>query len=537
MDRKKRYCMGCMSPMEGEGPVCPICSHDNSIDNPKGTLPAGTVLEEKYLVGKALSQNDLTIVYIGLDLQRGRRVFVEEFMPRAYADRSGDHIAVITAEENRTRYKTLLSDIADRWKRVGGIDHKCLVKIRELLLINNTAYCISSYIAFVSLEKYLEEKGPLDWGDTKNLFLPLLSLVSNLHNRGIVHCGISPDNIVVDRKGGLRLMGFSLPELRTVGSGLSPQLYDGYSAPEQYSKSLWQGEWTDIYSLGALLYRALTGQDPMPATQRMKADGLPDVAALRPLVPAYVSDAVRKAMELNKKDRFRSVDEFTAALLEEIGSNTTVFRPEPPAAKPATRETKAPHADRSRYFLAGLAVSLALNVVLGVGWLTAEPEEEPIPESESSEAVTVMEYDFTGEYWPMLQEQLDQYPAVTLRTEETYDEKIPKGVILGQSVQVGEELPQDGVVVLTVSLGPQYVIMPRLEGCTLDAAQYMLSSLGLTWDPEIREDSTLNVPVGTVVCDTAQGSKVTAGYQVTLTVKVEGSSEATDPGEESSRNE
>ena len=68
--------MGCMSPMEREGTICPVCAHDNSIDNPRGTLPAGTVLAEKYLVGKALSQNDLTVLYIGLDLSRERRVFV-----------------------------------------------------------------------------------------------------------------------------------------------------------------------------------------------------------------------------------------------------------------------------------------------------------------------------------------------------------------------------------------------------------------------------------------------------------------------------
>ena len=83
MDTIKRYCMGCLSPMKGDGAVCSICSHDNSIDNPRGTLPAGTVLEGRYLVGAVRSQNDLTIVYIGLDLERGRRVYVEEFMPRA----------------------------------------------------------------------------------------------------------------------------------------------------------------------------------------------------------------------------------------------------------------------------------------------------------------------------------------------------------------------------------------------------------------------------------------------------------------------
>ena len=525
--------MGCMSPMEGEGTICPVCAHDNSIDNPRGTLPAGTVLAEKYLVGKALSQNDLTVLYIGLDLSRERRVFVEEFMPRACASRDGDGVAVSAAQSKQARYKTLLSDIMDRWRQVGAVEHKCLVKQREILSANNTAYCISAYIALVPLDRYLEEKGPLDWADAKNLFLPLLSLISNLHSKGIVHCGISPDNVAVDRKGGLRLRGFALPELRTVGSGLSPELYDGYSAPEQYAKSLFQGEWTDIYSLGALLYRALTGTDPLPATQRLKGSALPDVSSLRPLVPAYVSEAVRRAMAPEQKDRFPTVDEFTAALLEETSSNTTVFRPEPPAPKPLPREEKPRKPDRARICLAaGLGASLLLNAVLALGLLGSGAPEEPSSQEEEPPAA-VMEHSLVGEYWPLLEgEAAERFPGLTFELREAYDEEIPAGVVLEQSVPAGSPLPEDGAVVLTVSQGPQYVIMPRLEGCTLAAAQYMLSSLGLTWDEEIREDPALNVPVGTVVCDTPQGSKVTAGYEVILTVRTGEETPAEEPAEE-----
>ena len=79
---------------------------------------------------------------------------------------------------------------------------------------------------------------------------------------------------------------------------------------------------------------------------------------------------------------------------------------------------------------------------------------------------------------------------------------------------------------VTVSQGPQFVIMPRLEGCTLSAAQYMLDSLGITWYEDILEDPTLNIPVGTVVCDTPPGSKVTAGYKVRLTIRTEPESSA-----------
>lgn len=523
MDKRKRYCMGCLSPMEGDGDVCSICSHDNSIGNPRGTLPAGTVLEGKYLVGEARAQNDLTIVYIGLDLTRGRRVYLEEFMPRAYADRSGDGVTIAAAGENQAQYKTLLSDIKERWKNVGSIDNKGLLKLRELLTVNNTAVCVSPYIAYTTLEQYLEEQGPLDWGRAKALFMPFLSLVSTLHNRGIIHYGISPENIVVDRKGTLRLIGFALPELRTVGKGLSPQLYDGYSAPEQYAKNQWQGEWSDIYALGAILYRALSGEDPQPATQRARSDGLVPLSARQPEIPEYVSAAVAKAMELDRKDRHPSIDFFTAALLEETGSNTTVFRPEPPVRAPVQEpQGKIPLVSGKHLLVLGLAASLILNMVLGAGWLSAQPEESSssVPEEEPPEPVVRME-DFTGQYWPMLREHLEAYPGLTFTTEEEYDDTVPAGVVLRQSVPPEAEYPEDGQVTLTVSQGPQFVIMPRVEGCTLSAAQYMLSSLGISWHEEIGEDSTLGVPVGTVICDTPPGSKVTAGYKVRLTIRTE----------------
>lgn len=528
----KRYCMGCMSPMEGEGTVCSICSHDNEIDNPRGTLPAGTVLEEKYLVGKTLSQNDLTVVYIGLDLERGRRVYVEEFMPRAYAGRSGDGISVAAAGENQAQYKTLLSDIKERWRSVSGIENKSLIKARELLLVNNTAVSVTSYVAYVTLEQYLEKKGPLEWDQAKGLFMPLASLVSILHNRGIIHYGISPENVVVDRRGGLRLIGFALPELRTVGKGLSPQLYDGYSAPEQYARGQWQGEWCDIYAVGALLYRALTGVEPAPATQRARADTLVKVKELRPEVPDYVSDAIAKAMELDRKNRHPSMDDFTAALLAEAGSNTTVFRPEPPVRERPIEEEEPVErrsAPRGLQLLMGavLAVSIVLNIVLAASYFSPQPSQPPSssePEEDDNvqeAALTVME-NLVGEYWPMMEERMERYPGITFVTDEVFDEEVPAGVVLRQSLLEGAPLPDEGRVVLTISKGSQYVTMPRLEGCTLSAAQYMLDSLGLTWDEDIREDPTLSVPVGTVVCDTAPNSKVTAGYKVRLTIRVAG---------------
>ena len=360
--------------------------------------------------------------------------------------------------------------------------------------------------------------------------MPLASLVIALHDQGVIHYGISPQTIVVDRKGGLRLIGFALPELRTVGRGLSAQLYDGYSPPEQYAKSQWQGEWSDIYALGAVLYRILTGTDPEPAIRRSRSDSLPPVQQLQREVPGYISDAVAKAMALDRKDRYQTAGEFQAGLLEEAGSNTTVFRRETAPARPAEPERKPPYADGRLPLALGLVLSVILNIVLAAGLFSPQPAPEPPSSEQSLPPPPTMEL-LEGQYWPMLEKHLDQYPGLSFATEEAFDEEVPAGVILRQSVPQGADYPEDGRVILTVSQGSQFVIMPRVEGCTLSAALYMLDSLGITWYEDIREDSTLSIPVGTVVCDTPPGSKVTVGYKVRLTIRTAGSSEPEAAGD------
>ena len=237
-------CMGCMKPLDPGVMVCPSCSHDNSIGNPPGALVA---------VGKMERQSGLITAYLGWDTKKNSRVCIEEFMPAPFARRGEDGVTLQVSPEHQPRYKTLLSDMADRWKRLAGITSKALPRIRELIQLHNTVYCITDYHQAVPLEAYLEQRGALEWGETKTLMMPVFSLVSQIHNLGLVHCGISPDNITVDDRAQLRLTGFALPELRTAGTDLPPELYAGYSAPEQYSKSQWQGEWTDIYALGAIL--------------------------------------------------------------------------------------------------------------------------------------------------------------------------------------------------------------------------------------------------------------------------------------------
>ena len=299
----------------------------------------------------------------------------------------------------------MASDLHDRWKRLMEVNHKAMLKTLVLFSENDTLYRVTEYLRMEPLEEYLSrQKGEMSLTDARQLISPLISLLSQLHNMGLTHCGISPQNIYVDSRKRVILDGFALPELRTVGNGLHAELYAGYSAPEQYSKALWQGEWTDIYSLGAVLYRMLAGQAPVSAELRGERDDyLAPLGKLRPDLPEHVCEGIMKALSVDHKQRYRSMEAFSAALLEEAGANTAVFRPEAPprpAEKPAAAGPKQ-FSPPMVLLAVLLAVSVIGNVLLAL-WNSGafDGKEQP--------ATPVMERSLEGYYLPAIEDELEQ---------------------------------------------------------------------------------------------------------------------------------
>ncbi|MEA5012376.1 MAG: PASTA domain-containing protein [Angelakisella sp.] len=528
MEKKENLCMGCMVPLENIHEPCPNCLYRSGTPNPTGTLPIGTVLGEHYLVGRVLWQTSLTTAYMGLDTTKGRRVWLEEFLPQSLSHRKSEEASILVEEKDMARFKTLLSDIADRWKRLAKIENRCLPRIRDLVTENGTIYSVTSAISnTVTLEQYFMGKKPLTWPSAKALLMPLFSLVSNLHNKGLVHGGISPKTVLVDNKGRAYHVGFALPELRTDGSGIQPQLFPGYSAPEQYSKSQWQGEWTDIYALGALLYRAFSGYDPMEAPHREKEKSDSSIGnSFRKDIPVSVSVAVERAMELSKKARFASVDAFTAALLEEAGSNTAVFHAEQPKA-PATKY-KSFWKEPKNVLAGALAASIVLNLFLIAALGTASAKHPvPVEETSAEEQAPIMLFDFTGMIISEAQaRQVAFLPDIILRQEMQYSETIPKDVVISQSIDAGLPLPDDMVVTLIVSKGTAYVDVPYLVGASELYARKVLSEAGFSFEVQYNTDPETPGIVGTVIDSSkGMGERISKEYlseeKITITVKKE----------------
>lgn len=318
MSERMTLCMGCMEQYDTEGD-CPFCGYSDSEPYNTSYLAPKTVLDERYVVGKLLSYNGESAVYIGYDNVLKDKVLIKEYMPDTLCKRSQNGSELLVEQGSQVQYKNYMSEFVELNKtlsRLRTMSH--LVAPCDMFSQNNTAYVILPYTNAVTLKQYLSDNaGELTWEQVKKLFPPLLTTLSCVHNSGVLHRGISLETILVTDRGELKLTGFSIAAVRTVNTDLAPELFTGYSAPEQYSVSEWEGTWTDVYGVAAVLYRLLTGCMPTEPMARVGKDSLLEPAKINNHVPPNVSKVIMQAMRLSCETRIHTVTDFVTKLFEQ----------------------------------------------------------------------------------------------------------------------------------------------------------------------------------------------------------------------------
>ena len=322
-----------MEPLSGQN-VCPNCGYDQNTASLASYLKPGTILHERYLVGKALSSNGEGITYIAYDKTVGCKVIIREYMPEQLCSRVAGSALINVDYDHLAQYKALMAEYTELNKalaRQRSLSH--LNPALDLISENNTTYAIFEYQEGRSLLDYLKENaGELSWATVRRIFPPFFTSLSLLHNAGVLHRGISPETIFVTDKGELKLKGFCISAVRTNDTELDAELFDGYAAPEQYFADRQQGTWTDVYGVCAVLYRILTGCRATDAISRQDFDNLIPPADVNPHVPESVSDAIMKGLTLDGSQRVRTITDLVTLLFEESDAEekadaTMQFRP------------------------------------------------------------------------------------------------------------------------------------------------------------------------------------------------------------------
>lgn len=307
-----KLCYGCFEPINDET-KCPHCGHMQKSPYSPSFLAPGTMLKEKYLVGKNISHNGEGVTYLAFDTAISCKVILREYMPDALCTRDAETKAVIVNSNSTVQYKSLMEEFTELNKKLAKlrtIDH--IPPVLDMFHENNTTYVVFEYIEGQTLMQYIKDNGgELSWQTVQKLFPPLFTSISQLHNAGIVHRGISPNTIYVTDKGELKLTDFCIAAVRTTNTELNSELFKGYAAPEQYSPAVWQGTWTDVYGISSVLYRILTGSMPTEASLRTDDDLTPP-STLNVEIPDNVSEAIINGMKVAGDERIQTINDFVA---------------------------------------------------------------------------------------------------------------------------------------------------------------------------------------------------------------------------------
>lgn len=300
---------------------CPHCGFLPQQQPAQGyALKPGTILHGKYLVGNMLGQGGFGITYIGWDLALGRKVAIKEYFPSSCVSRdtgAGTALHWYPSEQARTARnmgKDLFLKEARKMNRVDSIPQ--VVHVQELFEGNQTAYIVMNYIPGENLEKRIKRSGPLSWKQAQELLLPVAAVMQKVHDAGLVHRDLSPDNLMIQPDGTIRILDLGAAKDLNLHSGVSSMQVakSGFSPLEQYMQKGNSGSWTDVYALAATIYYALTGVVPPTAVDRLTRDTLRwDLPQLRKL-PFPVIRVLQKAMAVQVKDRTQSMTAFLDAI-------------------------------------------------------------------------------------------------------------------------------------------------------------------------------------------------------------------------------
>ena len=316
-------CRGCME----QKSFTPTCAHCGWV---KGTqpesplhLPPGTVLVDKYLLGRVLGQGGFGITYLAWDIFLERKLAVKEFFPRDFCYReSGLHHVSIYSGTTHDQYDYGLDKFLTEGRNLARFDgHPNIVSVRDFFKANETAYLAMSYLDGMNLCNYLAANNEqLAFDDTMQIIIPVLDALKAVHYENLLHRDISPDNIMITKKGRIIILDFGAARhaIGEKGKQFSIVLKPGYAPEEQYRSNGIQGPWTDIYATAATMYRTLTGIMPPESLDRLSEDTLIKPSELGIAIPDQQENALLTAMAVKADQRYQQVEDFQNALLSAV---------------------------------------------------------------------------------------------------------------------------------------------------------------------------------------------------------------------------
>ena len=329
----ERRCMNCMKlfpipkGMEGQDNVCMYCGYvEHTKPETLSYLIPGTKLNNRYTVGVVLGAGGFGITYKAWDETFESIVAVKEYFPSGMVSRTEGVTVSISACKNTKSFEHGKVKFLKEARNLAKFNHNSgVVSVSDFFEENGTAYIVMEYLKVCNLKQYiLSHETPLPLDMIYKMSEKIFKTLADIHSAGLVHMDISPDNIFLCDDGNYKLIDFGAIKQALGNQELSTTvvLKHGFAPIEQYTKQGNIGPWTDIYALGATLYKMSTGIVPPEAVDRIYEDGIEDPLRLNHSLPKHFATAVMKALAVKPDKRFLNVMDFWAALNNESEIDT-----------------------------------------------------------------------------------------------------------------------------------------------------------------------------------------------------------------------
>jgi serine/threonine protein kinase len=302
---------------------------------PGHTLPIGTRLRE-YEIKGLIGEGTCSIVYSAWDHALQRKVAVKEYMPAALVGRiQGAASVVVASERHLEPVRAGLRGFVNEARLLARFDHPSLVKVYRFWEENGTAYMVMPHYEGPTLKTALAELGHVpSEAELRTWLKPILNAVTLLHDSNTFHQNIGPDEIVLTPFGPV-LLGFAAAAhaIEALHHTPAAALKAGFAAIEQYGSEAGttRGAWTDLYALAAVVYSAITGDDPAPAADRLAHDRLRPLSVIAAgLYSERFLAAIDAAMAVQPRQRPADHREFRALMgdIEAPEAVTLALRPD-----------------------------------------------------------------------------------------------------------------------------------------------------------------------------------------------------------------
>lgn len=322
---QKKYCINCFCILNTEVTICSRCKYRQDIEESPLYLKPPVRLMDQYYIGRVLGHGGFAITYLAYDRNLGMLVAIKEYFPIEFATRDSEDLSVVpfigkAAELFQAGKDKFLKEA----RLLANFRSPNIVKIRQYFTAYNTAYFVMEYLTGQTLNQYIKEQGgKLPFARVRDILMLLLDALDEVHENAIFHRDIKPDNIYLTAKGDPILLDFGAARqsLSSQTTHLLSFLTPGFAAAEQYSTNGVQGPWTDIYSLAATVYYALTGVLPPVPSDRLLGDAeLIAPSKLGSDIPARDEEWLLQALSLQWSQRPGNIKAWRAMIEEPLNN-------------------------------------------------------------------------------------------------------------------------------------------------------------------------------------------------------------------------